>query len=173
MGTESLKQKMMIASVEEAVRLGPAELADWNILSIRDRLNESPLCFPGARKVKTLHFDDVEADYPEQQLFAARPKDIEDALAFAREVGDEPLLIHCHAGISRSTAIAWLIVYDKLKAQRDAVRRSFEIVRTLRPILLPNRHVLRLGIEFLEANRKRGFLMRQIEDCLAEITPMP
>jgi predicted protein tyrosine phosphatase len=173
-----MKQKlqgpnMMIASVEEAVRLTPAELSDWHILSIRGRLNELPLDFPGARSVKTLHFDDVEADYPEDHIFAARAKDIQAALEFARAIGEEPLLIHCYAGISRSTAIAWLIVYDKLKTQPDGVRRAFEIVRRLRPILIPNRHVLRLGILLLGTKNKRKRLTQEFQDCLAEINPMP
>jgi predicted protein tyrosine phosphatase len=172
MQIESRNQKMMIASVEEAVQMSPAELSDWNILSIRGRLNELPLGFPGARSVKTLHFDDVEADYPEDHLFAARPSDIQAALAFGREVGEERLLIHCYAGISRSTAIAWLILYDRFAGRPDAIREAFEAVRKLRPILLPNRHVLRLGIELLAPKSARKRSMRQIQDCLAEISPM-
>jgi predicted protein tyrosine phosphatase len=173
MKIESLDQTLRIASVEEAVRMSPGELSIWNILSIRGRLNELPLGFPGARSVRTLHFDDVEADYPEDHLFAARPEDIAAAIGFARDVAEEPLLIHCYAGISRSTALAWLIVYDKLKAQPNAVRRAFEVVRKLRPILIPNRHVLRLGIELLVPREKRQRLTLQFKDCLAEIKTTP
>ena len=173
MNIELFKRTLRIASVEEAVRMSPGELSDWHILSIRGRLNELPLNFPGARSVKTLHFDDVEADYPEDHLFAARPEDIEAALGFARDVGEESLLIHCYAGISRSTAIAWLIVYDKMKEQPDAVRVAFDIVRQLRPILCPNRHVLRLGIKSLAAKEERPGLHKQFKDCLEEVDPNP
>jgi predicted protein tyrosine phosphatase len=161
--------KLMIVGLDEVFRLPASELKDWNILSIRGRMNERPFNFPGARRVKTLHFDDVEADYPEEQLFAAKPKDVEDALAFAREVGDEALLIHCRAGISRSTAIAWIIIWDKLKAKADSVGQAFDIVRKVRPILLPNRHVLRLGVEALAPKETQTKIMEEFQGCLMEL----
>jgi predicted protein tyrosine phosphatase len=167
---ESVKQTMRIASVEEALGMSPAELSGWSVLSIRG-IGESALVFPGARRVKNLCFEDVEADHPDAALIAARPEDIADALVFAGKVGVEPLLIHCHAGISRSTAIAWLIIYDKLKGMPDAVRQAFEIVRQLRPILIPNQHVLRLGMELLVPQVKREQVMKQVKECLAEIKP--
>ncbi len=163
------RQRIRIFGVAEAMHLSPGELAGWNILSIRGRMNEGPLSFPGAKRTKTLHFDDVEADDPEVEEFAARPEDIQAALAFSRGIEDEPMLIHCAAGISRSTAIAWIIVYDKLKGKPDASRRSFDIVRKLRPILAPNRHVLRLGIKVLVHIESRKAIMQQFRDCLMEL----
>src|ERR1039458_3575329 len=94
MDIDSLKRKLKIVGIEEVRRLSQAELAGWNILSIRDRMSE-PLSFPGARSRKSLHFDDVEADYPEDAQFAARLEDLQAALAFSRGIEDEPLLIHC------------------------------------------------------------------------------
>jgi predicted protein tyrosine phosphatase len=170
MDIDSFKRKMKIVGVEEARRLRPAELARWNILSICGR-RSGPLSFPGARATKSLYFDDVEADFQDDGEFAARPEDIQDALVFARGIGDEPLLIHCAMGISRSTGVAWIIIYDKLKSQPDAVRQSFEIVRKLRPILSPNRHVLRLGVEALVSSGSRKKIMRQFQDCLVELNP--
>jgi predicted protein tyrosine phosphatase len=163
----SFQQKIKIVGIAEAVRLSPSELTGWNILSIRARMNDQPLTFPGARRTKTLRFDDVQGDDPGE--FAATPEDIQVALAFSREVKDEPLLIHCAAGISRSTAMAWIIVYEKLKGKPDAVRRSFDIVRKLRPILAPNRHVLRLGIEALVPQENREAVKGQFRDCLIEL----
>ena len=49
MNIELLKVTLRIASVEEVVRMSPGELSDWNILSIRGRLDELPLNLPGAR----------------------------------------------------------------------------------------------------------------------------
>ena len=170
MERDSYKQKMKIVGVEEALRLSQAELAAWNILSIRGRMDER-LSFPGARSTKSLHFDDVEADCPEDGESAARPQDIRDALAFSRGIGDDPLLIHCFAGISRSTALAWIIIYDKLKGKPEAVRESFEIVRDLRPILSPNRHVVRLGVEALVPKERRKKIMQQFRDCLVDPSP--
>jgi predicted protein tyrosine phosphatase len=168
MDIELFKRKMKIVGVEEALRLSQAELAGWNILSICGRM-EAPLSFREARSTKNLHFDDVEGDCPEDGEFAARPEDIQEALAFAREIDGEPLLIHCVAGISRSTALAWIIIYDRLKGKPDAVRQSFEIVRKLRPILSPNPHVLRLGVKALTPKGNRKKIIQQFQDCLAEL----
>lgn len=60
MNMDSFKRKLKIVGVEEAQRLSRAELAGWNILSIRGRSQE-PLSFPGSSLTKSLHFDDVEA----------------------------------------------------------------------------------------------------------------
>jgi len=171
MHVDLFKQKIMIIGVAKALGLCPAELAGWNILSICGWRHERPLSFPGARRTKTLYFDDVE-DCPEDGESAARPEDIQTALAFSREIEDEPILIHCSAGISRSTAVAWIILYDKLRAQpppEAAVRQSFDIVRKLRPILAPNRHVLRLGIEALVPGKSRKAVLQQFHDCLIEL----
>jgi len=164
----SNKLKMKIVGVEEALRLSQAELAGWNVLSICGRM-EAPLSFRGAKSTKNLHFDDVEEDCPEDGQFAARLEDIQEALAFAREIDGEPLLIHCVAGISRSTALAWIIIYDKLKDEPDAVRQSFEIVRKLRPILSPNRHVLRLGVDALAPRGARTRIKQHFYECLLEL----
>jgi predicted protein tyrosine phosphatase len=163
------RPKLMIAGLDEVFRLTESQLKDWNILSICGSATGLPLRFAGRRRVKTLCFDDVEADCPDECLFAATPNHIQDALDFAREIGDEPLLIHCHAGISRSTAIAWIIVWDKLKDGPEAVRQSFGIVRKARPILSPNRHVLRLGIEALAPREKQKQVVGEFADCLAEL----
>jgi len=168
MHVDLFKQKIMIIGVAKALGLCPAELAGWNILSICGWRHERPLSFPGARRTKTLYFDDVE-DCPEDGESAARPEDIQTALAFSREIEDEPILIHCSAGISRSTALAWIIIYGKLKGKADAVRRAFDIVRSLRPILAPNRHVLRLGIEALASKSCRKTIMQQFRECLVEL----
>ena len=159
---------MKIVGLEEVWRLSPTQLAGWNILSIRGRMHAA-LSFPGAASAKTLHFDDVEADCPETGEFAATAADIQAAIEFSREIGDEPLLVHCAAGVSRSTAIAWIIIYDKLKREPDAVRRSFDIVRRLRPILSPNLHVLKLGVEALIPNTSRKKIVQQFQDCLDEL----
>ncbi|MGA2863242.1 MAG: dual specificity protein phosphatase family protein [Verrucomicrobiota bacterium] len=165
----SLNQEMMVASKHEVIDLGSSQLLRWNILSIGKGLDEKSLPAPGPRKVLSLHFDDVEEDHPQAGLFAARLEDIQKAINFSREVGDQPLLIHCFAGISRSTALAWLIIYDKLKHKPGAVRQAFEIVRKLRPVLQPNRHVLKLGVEALAAKGRRGRVLQQFQECLAEL----
>ena len=173
MSTMRFHPTLRIASVAEVVRLTPRELSEWHILSVRGRMNDEALHLPGVKSVVTVFFDDVEADFPEDRLFAARPEDIRKALDYAREVGDEPLLIHCYAGVSRSPALAWVLVYARLLERRNAVREAFEMVREIRPVMLPNRHVLRLGVKALVPPADQNGILRQFQQCLNELNYPP
>jgi len=159
MAIKTLNQKMLVLGQAEVCRLQAEEpnhwLREWNIISITDPLELPRLEFPRVRRVERLEFHDVEEDSPQDGLLAATLEDVRRGIAFSREVGSEPLLIHCFAGISRSTAMAWLILFEKLMGKAEAVRQSFEIVKTLRPGLLPNRHILGLGIRLLA--KEAGF----------------
>jgi predicted protein tyrosine phosphatase len=71
-------------------------------------------------------------------------EDVAQLLAFGRTLapGDH-LLVHCHAGISRSTAAATLIL-----AQAEPQRPAYEVleqVTTLRPRAWPNLRILEFG----------------------------
>ncbi|SRR5260221_634683 len=169
MRVASLNQKLIILGQDELLSLPPAFLSDWNILSITGRATNKPLYLPQAKKMCSLYFDDVEPDTPETGHFAATDADIKKAVAFAHEVGNDHLLIHCFAGISRSTAMAWIIIWDKLKDKPEAVRLSFDIVRRIRPILLPNRHVLTIGINLLASEGARDDITREFRDCLRQL----
>jgi predicted protein tyrosine phosphatase len=166
---ELLDQDLTIASHEEALLLHERGHAQWNVLSISDKVVLKRPRFPDARRVTHLLFDDVEADSQVDGHYAATPDDVRTAISFAREIGNEPLLIHCYAGISRSTAIAWLIAYDRLKDRPDAVRRAFEIVRELRPMMHPNRHVLMVGLEVLVPKGERAEVEQLFLECLSEL----
>jgi predicted protein tyrosine phosphatase len=95
----------------------------------------------------TLHFHDVIEALP--GCVAPERWDVDLLLAFGRDIaapaGDAGthLLVHCHAGLSRSTAAAILIL-----AQRDAGRSAevavAELAR-LRPRAWPNLRMLELG----------------------------
>jgi predicted protein tyrosine phosphatase len=107
------------------------------------------------RRLK-LHFHDVIEPVP--RWIAPERWDVELLLAFGRDLGAiggaagaEPghthLLVHCHAGVSRSTAAAILILAqrDPARPAEDAVR---EIVR-LRPRAWPNLRMIELGDRLL------------------------
>lgn len=103
------------------------------------------------RRLK-LHFHDVIEDLP--GWIAPERCDVDLLLAFARELrelrhepGEEPvplhLLVHCHAGVSRSTAAAILILAqrDPALSARDVVGR---VIR-LRPRAWPNLRMIEFG----------------------------
>jgi predicted protein tyrosine phosphatase len=88
----------------------------------------------------TLHFHDISE--PLQGYVAPCERHVAEALAFAA-ADDRPMLVHCYAGVSRSTATAYAIA-----CAREPERDEFELAWTLRrlsPTATPNRLVVRLA----------------------------
>jgi predicted protein tyrosine phosphatase len=118
-----------------------------HVLSILDPDWPDPAAFddfPTHRRV-ALRFHDVIAPGP--LVTPPSAADVALLLEFGREVGaagaDTHLLIHCHAGVSRSTASAALLL-----AQADPARPAAEIfaeIGRLRPRAWPSLLLLELG----------------------------
>ena len=86
---------------------------------------------------------------------------IQQAIAFAREI-DGPLLVHCRAGVSRSTAIALAIAADRLGTGCEQM--ACEWLIQVRPQAQPNKLVVFLSDELLELNS------RLIDACMEMVS---
>ncbi|MEG0870609.1 MAG: hypothetical protein RSG77_26740, partial [Hafnia sp.] len=76
-----------------------------NIISIGDPGEDIPIFGCEHKRMLRLEFDDIEEQIsPEYRLFSH--SDAGKVLRFIAECGDEDILVHCHAGISRSAAVA-------------------------------------------------------------------
>lgn len=116
----------------------------WDVISVGPDLPPTKLC----RRHLWLECDDVLSAATAGAGAGWRApvaQHVGDALAFAREAGDDRLIVHCHAGVSRSPAIAWCILLDRLGSPAAATATLFE----LRPIAIPNRVIIRLGLEMI------------------------
>lgn len=105
-----------------------------------------------SRRQLILRFDDISEAVPNRRL--ATVFDIEEAIAFARAAQDKPLLIHCNAGISRSSAMALAVLADRRGPGAEASALRELIAR--RPGSIPNIHVVALADTFLD---RRGALI--------------
>lgn len=78
--------------------------------------------------------------------------DIEELLAFGRELGPEAahLLVHCQMGISRSSA-AMLLLLAQERPDRPATEALAEVVR-IRPHAWPNLRMVEIGDALLDRN---------------------
>jgi len=98
-----------------------------------------------------LRFHDVIEPLPDQ--IAPTRADVERLLVFGREVGETPdahLLVHCRAGVSRSTAAATLIM---MQANPEwPASAALEAVAALRPRAWPNLRILEFGDALLGRN---------------------
>jgi predicted protein tyrosine phosphatase len=140
---------------------GLAELTDHSsravthVLSIIDPDCPDPDAFrsydPHHRAVLRFH-DIIE---PASGLTLPEPADVEAILAFGRMVGEGAaegnggghLLVHCHAGISRSTA-AMAMLLAQADPSRDA-NTIFDRLLQLRPQAWPNSRMIRFADRLL------------------------
>lgn len=102
-------------------------------------------------------FDDVERA-TDGTLSPCRDR-LGEILAFAAEAGtDARLLIHCFAGISRSTAVAFAVLCQAAGAGHE--RAVFELLKRIRPQLVPNRLISHMADCLLERD---GAMQRIVE----------
>ena len=122
-----------------------------HIISISDSKDPAPKGFKGhpARKID-LHFDDVPS--PDVvDVYAPQKKHMKAVLDFGADIGPNELtLIHCNAGISRSSASALAIIAQKLGFERcqEAVAAVLDIKR----IIHPNHRMVRFADQILGYN---------------------
>ena len=117
-----------------------------HVLSIRGPNWPDPAsfaAFPPHRRL-VLRFHDIIEPTPE--LLAPSRDDVERLLAFGRELGKAPgshLLVHCHAGVSRSTAAAALILAQAYPDRPAS--EALDRVAQIRPRAWPNLRILEFG----------------------------
>ena len=124
-----------------------------HVLSILDPNSPDPPEFaafaPHRRLI--LRFHDVIEPHPDQ--IAPTREDVERLLVFGREACETPeahLLVHCHAGVSRSTAATALIL---VQANPEwSASATLEAVAAIRPRAWPNLLILELGDALLGRN---------------------
>jgi predicted protein tyrosine phosphatase len=124
-----------------------------HVLSILDPETPDPTAFADFtphRRLALRFYDIIE---PEPDRLAPMRADVERLLEFGRDLDHSAtphLLIHCHAGISRSTASAALIL-----AQADPAlpaRVVLDAITEMRPRAWPNLRIIEFGDALLGRN---------------------
>ena len=138
--------ELTVCGVDELA--GHCEVGVSHVLSILDPDYPEPTAFGsyGEHRRLELRFHDIIEDTP--GMLPPRQDDVASVLAFGRDLMAEPrekahLLVHCHAGISRSTASMMLILAQARPdvAARDIVSQVVQI----RPRAWPNLRILEFG----------------------------
>jgi predicted protein tyrosine phosphatase len=112
--------------------------------------------FPEARAVFS-YFDDV--DYVTED--GPQDNEIGLLLDFSRQFRmADKILIHCRAGISRSTALAYAVVCQHSQPGQEA--EAFAYVRQIRPQLFPNGLVVKMADRIL---KRKGRLLAAAKTC--------
>ena len=118
------------------------------VLTIEDPRRRQPLRFHRTPHPEhlVLRFEDV--DFERADLAMPQPEHMRAALEFGREHAAGDLLVHCSAGVARSTAIALMLLADRLGPgmEEDAVATLLDI----RPVAAPNLVMLAMADRILE-----------------------
>jgi predicted protein tyrosine phosphatase len=120
-----------------------------HVLSLLDPGTPEPTAFssydPHVRA--TLYFHDAIEPAPDMVL--PEMSDVERILAFARDAGDiRHLLIHCHMGVSRSTAAMLMVMAQAFPGEPEDV--LVDRLMEIRPQAWPNSLMIALADERLE-----------------------
>ena len=138
--------RLSVCGIEEL--FGHCETGVSHVLSILDPEWPVPEAFGsyGEHAKLELRFHDIIEDTPGQT--APREGDVARILAFGRDLEGEPapvahLLVHCHAGISRSTAsMALLLAQARPAVPAERIMRG---VLGIREKAWPNLRILEMG----------------------------
>jgi predicted protein tyrosine phosphatase len=138
-----------------------------HVLSIMDPGQPEPpalATFPAHARLDLRFHDIIEERVGE---IAPMVSDVDLLLAFGRDLEAEPrerahLLVHCHAGISRSTA-SMVLLLAQARPDRHARDIVGEVVR-IRPRAWPNLRIVRLGDGLL---KREGALISAVREQYA------
>jgi predicted protein tyrosine phosphatase len=144
MSASAPKRQLSICGLTELGAFRDAAVT--HVLSILDPGFPEPADFAeyGPHKRLTLRFDDVIEPGP--GLIPPEPHHVEALLEFGKGLAaaiDDPLghlLVHCHAGISRSTASMTILLAEaRPETDEDQI---FEHIREIRPQAWPNSRMI-------------------------------
>ncbi len=151
MSASASQRRLSICGLTELGAFRDASVT--HVLSILDPNFPEPADFAqyGPHKRLTLRFDDVIE--PVEGVMPPEPHHIEALLEFGKGLAsaiDDPLahlLIHCHAGISRSTASMTILLAEaRPDTEEDLI---FEHIREIRPQAWPNSRMIGMADDLL------------------------
>jgi predicted protein tyrosine phosphatase len=163
--------KITVCGIEELPN--HCEVGVSHVLSILDPDWPVPEAFGafGEHAKLELRFHDV-IEAQDAVTVAPQPEHVADILSFGRQFSahqeqDAHLLVHCHAGVSRSTAAMTLILAQALP--EEPADRIFGEVLRIRPLAWPNLRMLELGDAMLGRNGElvaaaAGVYRRQLDE---------
>jgi predicted protein tyrosine phosphatase len=147
-----------------------------DVLSLLDPGAPEPSAFDAYNEHHrvTLRFHDILE--PQLGMIAPEPKDVEAILKFGRELeGQEPysgerhLLIHCHMGISRSTAaMAMLLAQAQPGEDEDTIA---ERLTAIRPKAWPNTRMIAFADEMLSRGGRLTQAARRMHGRILALQP--
>lgn len=166
---QHLQRHLHVCAQAELPTYSKRDPGFWNVVSIREPYRPTPNP-AGFRKFHTmLCLDVVGTDGMDESelIHAPRAEHLDEVFQFADSVSGEPLLVHCWAGVSRSTAVALALIVRAMHAngttEAEMVNEACEILLEIRPQAAPNPLVLELGLsQFLDLESAHRLMTRLV-----------
>lgn len=112
-----------------------------------------------------LHFHDITGP-PAGDVYGPSRKDVEDILEFAEDIEqDHDVLVHCAAGISRSSAAALGILASKLEPSKENGARAIKELLDVKRVIHPNTDMVADIDHLLEYD---GHLVKALHDVFGD-----
>lgn len=155
----SLQRHLNVCAQVDLPAFAKRDPGFWNVISIREPSRPVPNPVGFRKFHTTLCLDIVGTDGLEESELnkAPRPEYLEEIFRFADSVPGQPLLVHCWAGVSRSTAVALALIVRAIHAddcsEDEMMNEACEMLLAIRPQAAPNPLVLELGLaQFLDSD---------------------
>ena len=133
------------------------------VITIEDSSVDDPLRIDkGDCPQLVLCFDDISS--PKDEWILPKERHVHSALEFADNLGGGSLLIHCHAGISRSSGIALAIIAKGLGPGKE--KKALMELEKINPNCAPNALVVWFTDEILG----RGGTLFKIAKSMVRLT---
>ena len=156
MFVEFLQRHLAICAQIDLPQMVKRDPGFWNVISIREPHRPLPDCSRFRSYQTVICYDIVGTDGPDpaELVFAPNHRHLAGIFDFADERPGQPLLVHCWAGQSRSTAVALALMVRAMHlaggSREEIVQVAIPLLLEIRPCAAPNPLVLRLGLgEFL------------------------
>ena len=141
----------------------------WNLISIREP-SRPPIQSHGFKQIQTMICYDIagtEGLDGSGLVGIPRSEHIQAVFRFADSLPEEPLLVPCWAGVSRSTAVALALIvrgmYLDGYSQEEIIEQAPELLLGIRPQAAPNPLILGLGLaEFISHDEARRLMLELV-----------
>jgi len=144
---EHLQREMAVCSHAEIEDFLARDSGRWQVVSIREP-DHPEAVLKDALKAHAVVFKDI---FTGGEDLGPKAAHLDGILRFVQRSANAPLLIQCWAGRSRSTAVALVVIVQSLWNKgmdgAELVRIAVDALLKIRPVAVPNRLVLRLGLE--------------------------
>jgi predicted protein tyrosine phosphatase len=150
-----LNRHLAVCSLGEVQRFLDFDPNFWNVISIRDT-TRTRLQVRRAKSIQPWYFDDAEVVEPGSGWIVMSEVQAEDIWQFVNATRQEPILIHCVAGLSRSTAVAAAILARSLLDDGmpldEVGKETADRLLAVRPPACPNGHVLFQMLRYIQSD---------------------